>query len=232
MRKGYNDGQDVAHTLIPKVASWGAAAVTLHGRTREQRYSRPADWEYIKECSTIATDAGIQLIGNGDVMSWKDHHAAVTEAGVATTYIARGALIKPWVFTEIKEERDWDISASERLDVVRRFASHGLEHWGSDTRGVETCRKFLLEWLSFAYRYVPVGLLEVVPQKLGWRPPAFVGRSDLETLLSSPDPGDWIRITEMVLGPAPAGFVFSPKHKAASYAAPRGSGGRPRCRCE
>lgn len=47
-----------------------------------------------------------------------------------------------------------------------------------------SCRRFLLEWLSFLYRYVPVGLLEVVPQCMQWRPPAFFGRSDLETLLA------------------------------------------------
>lgn len=40
MRKGFFDNQDVAHTLVPKVAQWGAAAVTLHGRSRAQRYSR------------------------------------------------------------------------------------------------------------------------------------------------------------------------------------------------
>ena len=38
--------------------------------------------------------------------------------------------------------------------------------------------------MSFLYRYVPVGLLEVVPQVMQWRPPAFYGRSDLETLLA------------------------------------------------
>lgn len=52
-------------------------------------------------------------------------------------------------------------------------------------------RRFLLEWLSFLHRYVPVALLEVVPQRLNWRPPAFVGRSDLETWLASDNPADW-----------------------------------------
>ena len=159
-------------------------------------------------------------------MSWQDHENAVTKAGVATTYVARGALIKPWVFTEIKDKRDWDISAGERLEIVKTFARNGLEHWGSDTRGVESTRRFMLEWLSFAYRYVPVGLIEALPQRTNLRPPAFVGRSDLETLLASPDPRDWITITEMVLGPAPPRFMFTPKHKATSYGSSRDAEGQ------
>ena len=50
-----------------------------------------------------------------------------------------------------------------------------------------------------------------------WRPPAFVGRSDLETLLGSESAADWVRISEMLLGPAPSGFTFAPKHKTNAY---------------
>ncbi|KAL3146827.1 hypothetical protein ABBQ38_014803 [Trebouxia sp. C0009 RCD-2024] len=217
VRKGFMDNKDVAHTFLPSVHSWGGAAVTLHGRSRQQRYSRSADWGYITQCAQQTSS--LPLIGNGDVFSWRDYREHVNDSSpVATTMIARGALMKPWIFQEIKEQRDIDITACQRLDILKQFCGNGLEHWGSDAKGVETTRRFLLEWLSFLYRYVPVGLLEVVPQVMQWRPPAFYGRSDLETLLASDNAADWVRISEMLLGPTPVNFSFAPKHKSNAYA--------------
>lgn len=94
----------------------------------------------------------------------------------------------------------------------------GLEHWGTDQKGVETTRRFLLEWLSFLYRYIPVGLLEVLPQDMNQRPPSHMcGRNDLETLMLSKNSADWVKISEMLLGPVPDGFYFEAKHKANAY---------------
>lgn len=92
--------------------------------------------------------------------------------------------------------------------------------------------------------------MERVPQHMNDRPRPFFGRNDLETLVSraghaqpqvvaslagaarvravsqmaSPAVEDWVRISEMLLGPAPPSFSFRPKHRANAYAAPAGEG--------
>ncbi|XP_053718318.1 tRNA-dihydrouridine(47) synthase [NAD(P)(+)]-like [Synchiropus splendidus] len=214
IRTGVQEKTNIAHKLIPEMKKWGVSMITLHGRSREQRYTKLADWDYISTCSKLASP--VPLFGNGDILSYEDAMRA-KETGVSGIMIARGALIKPWIFTEIKESRHWDISSAERLDILRDFSNFGLEHWGSDTRGVEKTRTFLLEWLSFMCRYIPVGLLERVPLKINERPPYYMGRDYLETLMASQNVGDWVRISEMLLGPVPNNFNFLPKHKANSY---------------
>ncbi|TWW65663.1 tRNA-dihydrouridine(47) synthase [NAD(P)(+)]-like [Takifugu flavidus] len=214
IRTGVHEKSNIAHKLIPEMKKWGISMITLHGRSREQRYTKLADWDYISTCSKLASP--VPLFGNGDILSYEDAVKA-KETGVSGIMIARGALIKPWIFTEIKERRHWDISSNERLDILRDFTNFGLEHWGSDTRGVEKTRSFMLEWLSFMCRYIPVGLLERVPQRINERPPYYTGRDYLESLMASQHVGDWVRISEMLLGPVPKNFNFLPKHKANAY---------------
>lgn len=214
MRKGVYDDKSIAHQMFPALKSWGAQALTIHGRSREQRYTREADWEYIAQC---AETVNIPTFGNGDVMNFEDYNKMKGDSKVTGIMLARGALIKPWIFTEIKEQRHWDISAGERLDIIKEFCNYGLEHWGSDDKGVENSRKFLLEWLSFMYRYAPHGILMYPPQRLNERLPFYQGRSELETLLASPNSQDWVKITEMFLGKVPDDFKFVAKHRANSF---------------
>lgn len=196
----------------------GIAAVTLHGRSRQQRYTRLADWSYIAECSALIkrlnenkdeiTDTirepdertqpnggKVYFLGNGDCYSHYDYENHINYAGVDSVMVGRGALIKPWLFEEIQSGQYLDKSASERLSYVEKFAKFGLETWGSDEFGIGTTRRFLLEWLSFAYRYVPIGLLEYLPPHIQDRPPIWRGRNDLETLMGSDHYKDWIKIT-------------------------------------
>lgn len=73
-RTGYldRDNQRVAGGILAGCGTWGACAATLHGRTRNQRYSRLADWDYVGECAENMPE-NVQLIGNGDVFSWEDY---------------------------------------------------------------------------------------------------------------------------------------------------------------
>ena len=205
----------------------GVAAITLHGRSRQQRYTKSADWSYIASCAALikahnargdeladtihepdarllpasasssaaaTSPSKAYFIGNGDCFSHADYFSAIRDSGVSTVMLARGALIKPWLFEEIASGQYLDKSASERLGYVEQFARFGLETWGSDEMGVGTTRRFLLEWLSFASRYVPVGILEHLPPRLQDRPPAWRGRNELEGLLGSDNYRDWIKI--------------------------------------
>lgn len=192
LRTGIKDDVFIAAQLMSELKLWGVSMITLHGRTRQQRYSKLADWDYIDKCAKLAEP--VPLFGCGDIMSYEDYNRHLNNTSISGCMIARGALYKPWLFTEIKEQRDWDISARERFEMLQKFVNYGLEHWGSDTRGVETTRRFLLEWLSFLYRYIPVGILEKLPQQMNLRPPQFFCRNDLETLMASANCSDWIKI--------------------------------------
>ncbi|KAI5121594.1 hypothetical protein M0805_009465 [Coniferiporia weirii] len=232
LRTGVKEGRNTAHRLMPRLAAeTGISAMTLHGRTRQQRYTKLADWDYIRECVDAVRAreaeedlAPIPIFGGGDCFSSQGYWESVERGGVDGVMVARGALIKPWVFTEIKERREWDISARERLELLRKYAEFGLNHFGSDTAGVNTTRRYLCEAMSFTHRYVPIGLLEVLPGRLNDRPLAFRGRDQLETLLASNDSRDWVRISEMFLGKVPDGWSFMPKHKSNSYGSEEGQG--------
>ena len=230
IRMGSKDNKPTAQKIIERLAfggeqsrqrhgAPGCAAITLHGRSKQQRYTKDANWSYIAECAALVKsynqkkddltdtikeadartqannrDGRMYFIGNGDCYSHVQYFDNIKNSGVDSVMLARGALIKPWVFEEIEKGQYIDKSATERLAYVEKFARYGLEAWGSDEMGVGTTRRFLLEWLSFAHRYVPIGLLDHLPPSIQDRPPAYRGRSDLETLLASENYLDWIKI--------------------------------------
>ncbi|KAK8803436.1 hypothetical protein WA158_001130 [Blastocystis sp. Blastoise] len=210
--------------LIPKLQALRSihnervSAVCIHGRTYKQRYSKLADWDYIKQCVGAQDPSlpAMSILGNGDIFDSQMFYDQMKDGKLDGIMIGRAALIKPWICTEIKENRIWDISAQERLDIIKKYCDYGLEHWGSDQQGIDRTRRYLLEWLSFLCRYIPVGILDR-PQRINQHPPRFQGRSDLETLLSSTEVSDWISISNMFLGPVGEDYKFVPKHKSNAY---------------
>ncbi|KAI7736180.1 hypothetical protein M8C21_012627 [Ambrosia artemisiifolia] len=135
-RTSYYEGRSRIDSVIADLWECGASAVTIHGRSRQQRYTKQPDWDYVYECTRKAPNT-LQVIGNGDIFSfsdWKKHKSDCPQ--LSSCMIARGALVKPWIFTEIKEQRDWDISSGERLNILKDYVRFGLHHWGSDTKGV------------------------------------------------------------------------------------------------
>lgn len=232
IRMGIKDNAPLAKTLIKRlITETSVAGITLHGRSRQQRYTKEANWEYISESGKIIRDTEIELqedkerkdfqrvnfVGNGDCFNWDDFEKATSDPYIDSVMVGRGALIKPWIFEEIDSRQYLDKSATERLEIIKTFSQFALEHWGADEYGIATSRRFLCEFLSFFYRYTPYEILERVPIKLNQRPQNWKGRNELECLLASGDYKDWIKITEMFLGPAGDSFKFTPKHKSNSY---------------
>jgi tRNA-dihydrouridine synthase B len=94
MRKGWNDTEVNALEVALAVQEAGAAAVTVHGRTREQGYSGSADWTIIKQVKDRLT---IPVIGNGDVRLPGDAARMIAETGCDAVMIGRGILGNLWL---------------------------------------------------------------------------------------------------------------------------------------
>ncbi|XP_042692970.1 tRNA-dihydrouridine(47) synthase [NAD(P)(+)]-like isoform X2 [Centrocercus urophasianus] len=207
IRTGVQEKMNVAHKIIPKIREWGASMVTLHGRSREQRYTRVADWDYIAECAKIASP--MPLFGNGDILSYEDADQAM-QTGVSGIMIARSRdtgtfpPVRDLISSKTSPTTAWSTGGQ----ILRVWRRPGSFCWN----GSRSCAVFV-----FCCRYIPVGLLERLPQKINERPPYYIGRDYLETLMASQNVDDWIKISELLLGPVPTNFTFLPKHKANSY---------------
>jgi tRNA-dihydrouridine synthase 3 len=153
LRTGWAQGEEKASELARACEEAGAAALTLHGRSREQRYSRAANWELI---GRVAAERGIPVVGNGDVLTHYEARERLAVSRAPALMLARGALIKPWIFRELREGRSWLPSAQERVGVLWRFVELLREHFGADERGQRRILGFLPWHLDFFSRYRPL----------------------------------------------------------------------------
>jgi len=204
IRLGWNDTSrnflDVARAAV----DGGAQAITVHGRTRNARYRHPADWEAIAE---VAAAVPVPVIGNGDLLFPHEVRDRLVRSGCAAVMIARGALIKPWIFRELTTGY-WDITADERVTIYRRYVELATAHWGRpagseggpvlDEYGRARLRPFLRWHVGLWCRYAPQRPDGSWPA-MQERESAFVPRSPLEALLSRTDEAALDYVTDCLL---------------------------------
>jgi len=103
IRSGWDGKTKNAPELAKMLEQAGAAAITVHGRTREQLYAPPVDLEIIAE---VVRAVSVPVIGNGGIMSAVDALEMLKVTGCAGIAIARGAQGRPWIFDEIRAALD------------------------------------------------------------------------------------------------------------------------------
>jgi tRNA-dihydrouridine synthase 3 len=152
LRLGWESGKPTYMKVALAAQEAGVDAVTLHARSRAQRYRRPAEWDHVKKLAEALT---IPVIGNGDIESGPDAHRRLVEAGCAAVMAGRWALTRPWIFKEFEENREILPTPEERLEVIKRYVELCREHFGDDDRGRRRIKKFFIFHQDFFRRYQP-----------------------------------------------------------------------------
>ncbi|MBQ4559433.1 MAG: tRNA dihydrouridine synthase DusB [Tyzzerella sp.] len=142
IRKGFNEESINAVEIAKIIEDAGAAAIAVHGRTREQYYSGKADWDIIRQVKEVVS---IPVIGNGDVVSGESALAMMRETGCDGVMIGRGAQGNPWIFSELVEYEKTGVmparpSNEELKEMMLRHARLQIQYKG-EYLGIREMRK-------------------------------------------------------------------------------------------
>lgn len=153
IRKGFDEAHVNAVELAQIAEASGAAAIAVHGRTRDQYYSGKADWDIIRK---VKESVSIPVIGNGDILTPEDAIAMKNETGCDGLMIGRGAQGNPWIFAQLNHyfktgEYLPKPSAAEMTEMVLRHASMQIECKGT-LMGMREMRKHAA-WYTGGYKH-------------------------------------------------------------------------------
>lgn len=151
IRKGFLRNENTAVSFAKRLESCGAAAIAVHGRTREQYYSGKADWEVIKD---VKEAVNIPVIGNGDIFSKEDAERMLKETGCDGIMIGRGARGNPWIFHQIKydTEKHNILKSPTHQDLAETILRHAKiqVEWKGEYLGIREMRKHVA-WYTSGY---------------------------------------------------------------------------------
>ncbi len=151
IRKGFEKEEDTAVEFAKRLEAAGAAAIAIHGRTREQYYSGKADWDCIRR---VKEAVSVPVIGSGDVFTPEDAKAMLTETGCDGIMLARGVRGNPWLFSQIKTyletgEKPKQPTVEELVEMILRHGQMQLAFKG-EYLGIREMRKHVA-WYTSGY---------------------------------------------------------------------------------